>query len=215
MINNEFENRKLNIINKVKKDPFIFKSLAKEYRADKDIVMATIVRKFWDYYQQDLSNVHLIHMFKQLEMFKYADSKLKNDKEFVLQLMLKCSGYLYRYLPVKMRRDKEIAYYMIDKIGYDYVSRKYYRYDERGEDVNFLGIKVALEEDPIISYVDKSLLTDKKFVRKLIKNDPLSVIHVNVKFLKGDKFIRKIIEDLIVEEPWAEESLKEKLIDVL
>lgn len=105
---------KAKYIEKLKQDPYLLKTLPKEYLADKDIIRAALVRNWYKYESY----------FLILELFKEADATLRYNKDFVKEMIQSCSGYLFEYLPLVLREDEGILLFALNHSGHKYISNR-------------------------------------------------------------------------------------------
>lgn len=176
------------------KSPSVLKVLPKQFQADKDVVRAALVRKFYEYYEE--YDTFSVRMFEILKNFKYTDPTLKNDKEFVLELIEKCSGYLYEYLPARLRNDKTILKAVIKTIGIDYIHSKLKRFTNQEifhhNDVYWLGLENFLSSKNITPFIGSKLLDDRDLMMKVLENEPSGLNYLSDQ-MKNDKEIALLV----------------------
>jgi CxxC motif-containing protein len=159
---------KANYIEELKEKPELLKTLPKEYLTDKEIVRAALVRKWHDYETN----------FEVLEFFKLADATLRYNKDFVKELIVSCSGYLFEFLPLALREDEEILLFALKHSGYDYIYNKMKNdalsddedYNEdHVDDISYSLYLHICYEKSIMSHAGKTILNNKKVILKTIE----------------------------------------------
>ena len=96
----------------LQQNPYLLKTIPKEYLADKDIIRAALVRNWYKYESY----------FLMLELFTEADATLRYNKDFVKEMIQSCSGYLFEYLPLALREDEDILLFALNHSGHKYIS---------------------------------------------------------------------------------------------
>jgi hypothetical protein len=177
-------------IEDVKYDGLLLKDLPKEYRTNKQVVKAAIVKKFKDYYWDD--KLYTVKMFEVLKAFEYADESLRNDKKFVLQLIEKCSGYLFQYLPDILKNDEDVFLKSIKHTGIDYVYSELYKCENKNFSVDgtiySIGLKDCLLNMSIVEFASPKIFSNKEIMMVAIEQEPAS-IHYADHVLKNDEDI--------------------------
>ena len=175
---------KANYIEKLKEKPELLKTLPKEYLADKDIIRAALVRKWYDYI--DNIDFQWVNSFKMLELFKYADATLRYNKDFVKELIVSCSGYLFEFLPSALRNDEKILFFALKHSGFEYVYERLLEdavpdddeewsrdYIEGIEYLIFLNIT---DNKTITKHAGETLLNNKAIALKILEIDPTDFV---------------------------------------
>lgn len=170
---------KLDIIKKLKENPYLLKTLPKEYLADKDIIRAALVRKWYEYIEN--VDFQFVNIFEMLELFKYADATLRYNKDFVKEMIASCSGYLFEFLPADLRNDEKILFFALEHSGSEYVYERILKDAEPDdedwsrdniEDLEFLIVAHIEDNRTIAKYAGETLLNDKSIALKILEIDP-------------------------------------------
>ena len=175
---------KANYIEKLKEKPELLKTLPKEYLADKDIIRAALVRKWYEYI--DNIDFQWVNSFEMLELFKYADATLRYNKDFVKELIVSCSGYLFEFLPSALRNDEKILFFALKHSGFEYVYERLLEdavpdddeewsrdYIEGIEYLIFLNIT---DNKTITKHAGETLLNNKAIALKILEIDPTDFV---------------------------------------
>ena len=173
---------KVNYIEKLKDNPELLKTLPKEFLEDKEIIKVALVRLMPYYISDDV----FFSMFKSLELFELIDISLKNDVEFVNELMDVCSGYLFQYLPDTLRKNKEVYQFAVKRTGFEYVFNRLLKESIGDENIDIERLK-NLEEPirnflstiSITEYAGSEILKDKESILIALERDPLTFQFLN------------------------------------
>ena len=168
----------------LKHDLNVLKTVPKEYLADKDIVKAAFDRPWHEYIEYFGGYPDI---FLSLENFKLVDATLQYNKDFVKELILICSGYLFSYLPKALREDKDIFLFALSHVGADYVvSNLRNNCQEEGERWDNMGIidveynlRLEIEKKSITEKAGENLLKDEEVVFKILEFEPDSFCNVD------------------------------------
>ena len=171
-------------IEALKKDIKIIETVPEEYLSDKDIIKSAFDREWYEYI--DFINGYP-DIFRGLKYFELVDATLSYDKDFVKELIPLCSGYLFSYLPKKLREDKEIFLLSLSHVGADYVFSKLIdNCEEDGKEwdenelLNLeLDLRCEIEKKSITEYAGENLLKDIEVVYKVLDIEPDSFCFVN------------------------------------
>ena len=168
-------------IEEVKLDGLSLKDIPIEYRSNKQVVKAAIVRKYNQYYSDD--KLYTVQMFDVLEAFNYADESLRNDKKFVLKLIEKCSGYLFRYLPENLKNDEDVFLQAITRTGKSYVYSELTKCENKkfsiDDDLYTLGLDDYLLHNVITQYAGVNVKANKILMLEAVKYEPGALIYLN------------------------------------
>jgi len=118
---------------------------------------------------------------------------LKDDKEFIIDLIDQCSGYIFKHVSEKLRDDRDVVISAITQSGVDYV------YDRMGMICRYSCVwdhrkEFLLEKElkeyqyTVIEYASQRLRSDKEIVLAAVKVDA-SAIEYCSEDLKMDKDI--------------------------
>lgn len=170
---------KMQVIGELKQNPYLLKTLSKEYLADKDIIKAALVRKWYEYIEDvdEMSNV--ANTFDILELFKCADAQLRYNKDFVKELMVSCSGFLFEFLPAALRNDEKIMFFAFKNSEPEYVYKRVLKDAQPdGEDWDSDGIGgyewdiiEAIRNKSIAKFAGEILLNNKSIAIKILEID--------------------------------------------
>jgi hypothetical protein len=176
--------KKTQFINKLKEDPYFLKRIPKEYLADKDIIRAALVRKWYEYI--DNIDFVFVNSFEMLELFKYADASLQYDKGFVLELIASCSGYLFEILPPALRNDEKILFFALKHSGFEYVYERLLEDAVPDEDeewceeyievLEYLIFYNITDNKTITKFAGETLLNNKSIALKILEFDPTGFV---------------------------------------
>ena len=175
---------KANYIEKLKEKLELLKTLPKEYLADKDIIRAALVRKWYEYI--DNYDFQWVNSFEILELFKYADATLRYNKDFVTELIASCSGYLFEFLPSALRNDEKIFFFALKHSGFEYVYERLLEDAVTDDDeewsrdyiegIEFIIYSNITNNKTITKYAGETLLNNKSVVLKILEFDPTDFV---------------------------------------
>jgi hypothetical protein len=201
-----YATEKSNIINKLKENPAKIKEVPKEFLQDPEVIKAAIVRKWSEYlccYINDYDGEY--EFFKPLQYFKYAHPKLKYNKEFILELIPVCSGFLYEFLPESIRNDKDVLilavqYAVADKIIAE-LANEVENSDEFEEnsldEMDFREFDLKWDiycRGSITTFTNKDLLNDRDVVLQILEaNDDSSFENFSDKMKEDYEIAEKAI----------------------
>lgn len=172
------------------------KYASKEIRSDENLAFKLIKNKksyFLENATTDIKNNEQI-IFEAIKenpwVLQYASKRLRNSKEFVLKAMNE-SKYIFNNISKKLQLDEDIIYKYLDDVewldGYwDYQDHEG-RIVSRNKEFRFQDIK------------------NKKVVKRIVKENPVSIIFAAEKFRKDKDIVRNIVDT-----PYGDE-----LIDLL
>jgi len=182
-------------IEDVEFDGLLLKDLPLAYRANKQVVKAAIVKKFNEYYWDD--KMFTSKMFEVLQAFEYADESVRNDKDFVLELIKKCSGYLFKYLPEILRNDDEVFLKAITHTGLAYVYSELEKCENKNfsidDTIHLSGLKYYLMNTTITEFAGPKILSNKQIMLVALEYDPLALEILDNELKDDDDIVTKAV----------------------
>jgi hypothetical protein len=166
----------------------LLKYLKPELTADKEVINAAFYKNFIDI-------THSGHKLKVLKNVRFIHESLLNQHDYMEQLMKKCSGYIFAYLPAKYRSNKVLFRMAITNTGFQYFkkirnNKKFFNDDNYTAFLPFgTSHSEVLFELGLVNSVGQKIRNDKELMLLAMHYEPTSYYYLSPE-LKADKDIR-------------------------
>lgn len=158
-------------------------------RSDREVVSAAVsdcgrALQYAGDALKDDEQIVLAAVGQNSEAFQYAGAGLRKDKKFVLEVMQKCSGYVFEHADDALKSDRQ---FMLELVKSDFGYIVEYADDPLKSDRDFILAAVKISGDAL-GYADVSLQSDYAVVLAAVIQDGLALQYASDE-LREDKGI--------------------------
>lgn len=185
--------------------PSKLKSAPFEIRDNKRIIEAILSRPFSDYFKFSASGELINLNFNSLSFFEHTSRRIRNDREFVKNMMRKCSGYLFRHIGDELLSDEALFVFAAKHASFNALEKMIKRHNhkfptdfELNEVLNadVFRLKSMINSQRILpknkkQWLSCHFLNNPKIIIPVIKNGVPSVYNVINPILKRNRLIVK------------------------
>jgi hypothetical protein len=201
----------------ISENPQELKNAPLNIRNEKSVVKAAICRPFDQLIE--INHDGITSFFKTLSVFEFVGPELRNNIEYIKELIPICSGYLFKYLDQNLRNNSELFLFALE-----YASKKYIKemaeksIDESSHFNNFWEIiprpefECQLEHSCILNDSDSDLslsfLSDKNTLLQAFEYQPIIYSHLNDSLKLDREIALKAVALYYGNFPFAPKELK-------
>ncbi len=201
----------------ISKNPQELKNAPLNIRNEKSVVKASICRPFDQLIE--INHDGITSFFKSLSVFEFVGPELRNDIEFIKELIPICSGYLFKYLDQNLRNNSELFLFALEYASKEYIKEmaeksidESSRFNELREIIPLPEFEFQLEHSSILNDSDSDLslsfLSDKNTLLKALDYQPIIYYHLNDALKRDREIALKAVAMYYGNFPFAPKELK-------